>query len=91
MTKKQSEKSANIQTTQPKGENAETTQAQESKVSANIQKREQPRTSTQERSLKTMNTKANAKYKILAIDGGESRGIISALVLAEIEKSINFM
>ncbi|WP_256874518.1 hypothetical protein [Nostoc sp. C057] len=44
MTKKQSEKSANIQTTQPKGENAETTQTQESKVSANIQKREQPRT-----------------------------------------------
>jgi patatin-like phospholipase/acyl hydrolase len=38
-----------------------------------------------------MNTKANAKYKILAIDGGGIRGIISALVLAEIEKSINFM
>ncbi|WP_258551471.1 hypothetical protein [Nostoc sp. ATCC 53789] len=44
MTKKQSEKSANIQTTQPTGENAETTQTQESKVSANIQKWEQPQT-----------------------------------------------
>ncbi|MBG1241146.1 patatin-like phospholipase family protein [Nostoc sp. NZL] len=83
-TKKQSEKSANIPTPQPKGEKAET--AKESEVPADIQQQEQPQTSTQERSQKTMNTKANPKYKILAIDGGGIRGIIPALILAEIEK-----
>ncbi|ODG96157.1 patatin [Nostoc sp. KVJ20] len=74
-TKRQSEKSANIQTPQPKEEKAET-------VPVDIQQQ----TLTQERSPKTMNTKANPKYKILAIDGGGIRGIIPALLLAEIEK-----
>ncbi|MEH1824941.1 MAG: patatin-like phospholipase family protein [Nostoc sp.] len=78
-TKRQSEKSANIQTTKPKEEKSET-------VAVNIQQQEQPQILTQERSQKTMNTKANPKYKILAIDGGGIRGIIPALVLAEIEK-----
>ncbi|QKQ75852.1 patatin-like phospholipase family protein [Nostoc sp. TCL240-02] len=81
-TKRQTEKSANIQTNQPKGEKSETAQT----VAANIQQQEQPQTSTQERSPKTMNTKANPKYKILAIDGGGIRGIIPTMILAEIEK-----
>ncbi|MEH2239783.1 patatin-like phospholipase family protein [Nostoc sp.] len=85
-TKRQSEKSANIQTPQPKGEKAETAQTRESQVPVNIQQQEQPQTSTQERSPKTMNTKANPKYKILAIDGGGIRGIIPAMILAEIER-----
>ncbi|WP_292867170.1 patatin-like phospholipase family protein [Nostoc sp. LPT] len=85
-TKRQSEKSANIQTTQPKDEKAETAQTTESEVPANIQQQEQPQTSTQERSPKTMNTKANPKYNILAIDGGGIRGIIPTMILAEIEK-----
>ncbi len=80
--KRQSEKSANIPTIQPKEEKSETAQTRESQVPVNIQ----PQTLTQERSQKTMNTKANPKYKILAIDGGGIRGIIPALVLAEIEK-----
>ncbi|MEH1788432.1 patatin-like phospholipase family protein [Nostoc sp.] len=78
-TKRQSEKSASLQTTKPKEEKSET-------VAVNIQQQEQPQILTQERSQKTMNTKANPKYKILAIDGGGIRGIIPALVLAEIEK-----
>ncbi|MFN6487007.1 MULTISPECIES: patatin-like phospholipase family protein [unclassified Nostoc] len=78
-TKRQSEKSAKIQTTEPKAEKSET-------VAVDIQQQEQPQTSTQERSQKTMNAKANPKYKILAIDGGGIRGIIPALLLAEIEK-----
>jgi patatin-like phospholipase/acyl hydrolase len=86
-TKRQTEKSTNIPTpiipqiTQKK---AETDQSKESKVAVNTQ--EQPQASTQERSQKTMNTKANAKYKILAIDGGGIRGIIPTMILAEIEK-----
>ncbi|MCC5645821.1 patatin-like phospholipase family protein [Nostoc sp. CHAB 5824] len=86
-TNKQGEKSTNIQipsNPQPKGEKAET--ATESQVPGNIQQQEQPQTLTQERSQKTMNTKANPKYKILAIDGGGIRGIIPTLILAEIEK-----
>ena len=41
---------------------------------------------TQEESPETMNTKARPKYKILSIDGGGIRGIIPALLLAEIER-----
>ncbi|MBX9256323.1 patatin-like phospholipase family protein [Desmonostoc muscorum CCALA 125] len=82
-TKKQSEKSANIQTLQPKEAQSETT---ETEIAAIIQQQEQPQTLTQEESQKTMNTTPNPKYKILAIDGGGIRGIIPALVLAEIEK-----
>ncbi|MEH2155318.1 patatin-like phospholipase family protein [Nostoc sp.] len=84
-TKKQSEKSPNIQTPPPKQEKAETVQTRESQVGVNIQQQE-PETLTQERSPKTMNTKANPKYKILAIDGGGIRGIIPTMILAEIEK-----
>ncbi|MHC5758891.1 patatin-like phospholipase family protein [Nostoc sp.] len=84
-TKKQSEKSTNIQTPPPKQEKTETVQTKESQVGVNIQQQE-PETLTQERSPKTMNTKANPKYKILAIDGGGIRGIIPTMILAEIEK-----
>ncbi|MCG6135469.1 MAG: patatin-like phospholipase family protein [Nostoc sp. LLA-1] len=41
---------------------------------------------TQEESPETMNTEAQPKYKILSIDGGGIRGIIPALLLAEIER-----
>jgi patatin-like phospholipase/acyl hydrolase len=41
---------------------------------------------TQDESPETMNTKARPKYKILSIDGGGIRGIIPALLLAEIER-----
>ncbi|MCC5615446.1 patatin-like phospholipase family protein [Nostoc sp. CHAB 5836] len=81
-TKRQSE-NANIQTPQPKEEKAETVQTTKSQVQTNIQ---QPQTLTQERSQKTMITTANPRYKILSIDGGGIRGIIPALILAEIEK-----
>ncbi|WP_392534073.1 patatin-like phospholipase family protein [Nostoc sp. C117] len=81
-TKKQSEKSA-ISTPPAKEGKAETTQTKETQVSASIK---EPETLTQERSPKTMNTKANPKYKILAIDGGGIRGIIPTMILAEIEK-----
>jgi len=61
-------------------------QTSESKVIVNIQQQEKPEIQAQEDSLKTMNTTDNSKYKILAIDGGGIRGIIPAMVLAEIEK-----
>ncbi|MEH2439345.1 patatin-like phospholipase family protein [Nostoc sp.] len=88
-TKRQSQKSPNIaipiipipQITDKK---AEKDQSRESKVAVNTQ--QQPETSTQERSQTTMNTKANPKYKILAIDGGGIRGIIPTMILAEIER-----
>jgi uncharacterized protein len=41
---------------------------------------------TQEESPEAMNTETRPKYKILSIDGGGIRGIIPALLLAEIEK-----
>ncbi|RAM53175.1 MAG: patatin [Hapalosiphonaceae cyanobacterium JJU2] len=85
-TKKQSEKSANTQTSQSiqpeEGEN-KTEQTSQSEVLTDFQ---QPQIITQERSPTTMNTTPNTKYKILAIDGGGIRGIIPALILAEIEK-----
>ncbi|MEH2058026.1 MAG: patatin-like phospholipase family protein [Nostoc sp.] len=81
-TTRQSEKAANIQTTQAKEEKSETAKTRESQVAVNTQEQ----TLTQERSQKTMSTKANPKYKILAIDGGGIRGIIPAMILAEIEK-----
>jgi patatin-like phospholipase/acyl hydrolase len=76
-TKRQSQKSANIQTTQPKEEKAETAQTQDDIPQQTL---------TQERSPNNMNTQANPKYKILAIDGGGIRGIIPTMILAEIEK-----
>jgi uncharacterized protein len=63
----------------------ETAQTIQSGVSDNIQQQKQLETLTQEQA-ETMNTTANPKYKILSIDGGGIRGIIPALVLAEIEK-----
>ncbi|MEH2348451.1 MAG: patatin-like phospholipase family protein [Nostoc sp.] len=86
-TKRQSEKSTNISSRiipQIIEKKAEEDQIRENKVAVNTQ--QQPQTSTQERSQKTMNTKANPKYKILAIDGGGIRGIIPTMILAEIER-----
>lgn len=91
-TKIQKAKSADIPTpATPQlkpGKTAETVPTSESEVpvSANIAQQKQPQILTQSRSPKTMNTKASPKYKILAIDGGGIRGIIPALILAEIEK-----
>ncbi|MCW5317122.1 patatin [Nostoc sp. KVJ3] len=80
-TKKQSEKSANIQT-------PVTPQAKQPEKTEKILNSESdvPEILTQQRSQKTINPKANPKYKILAIDGGGIRGIIPALILAEIER-----
>ncbi|WP_193197351.1 patatin-like phospholipase family protein [Nostoc sp. MG11] len=85
-TRINSEKAANIQTPQPtQVGKAKTAQTKQREVPANSQQ-QQSETFTQERSKKTMNTTANPKYKILSIDGGGIRGIIPALILAEIEK-----
>ncbi|MBD2776537.1 patatin-like phospholipase family protein [Iningainema tapete] len=61
-------------------------QTSPSVVSEKIQQQQEPQKLTIELGKKTMNTKANPKYKVLAIDGGGIRGIIPALILAEIEK-----
>jgi uncharacterized protein len=61
----------------------EETNADPTEDSVNIQ---QAQILTQEESPETMNTKARPKYKILSIDGGGIRGIIPALLLAEIER-----
>ncbi|MBH8562628.1 patatin-like phospholipase family protein [Nostoc sp. CENA67] len=61
-------------------------QETKSEVSINVQQQEQPKILTQEQSKATMNTTPQSKYKILAIDGGGIRGIIPAILLAEIEK-----
>ncbi|BAY50333.1 patatin (plasmid) [Scytonema sp. HK-05] len=58
----------------------------QSEVIVTIQPHEQSKTLTHEESQETMITTANPKYKILAINGGGIRGIIPALMLAEIEK-----
>lgn len=85
-TRINSEKAANIQTPQPtQVGKAKTAQTKQREVPANSQQQQQSEL-TQERSKKTMNTTANPKYKILSIDGGGIRGIIPALILAEIEK-----
>ncbi len=63
---------------QPNREETKPEQTSESEVIVNIQQQEKPE--------ETMSTTANSKYKILAIDGGGIRGIIPAMVLAEIEK-----
>ncbi|MBE8967340.1 patatin-like phospholipase family protein [Nostocales cyanobacterium LEGE 12452] len=61
----------------------EETKTEKTEDPANIQ---QAQILTQEESPETMNTKARPKYKILSIDGGGIRGIIPALLLAEIER-----
>ncbi|MBU7585647.1 MAG: patatin-like phospholipase family protein [Nostoc sp. TH1S01] len=57
----------------------------QSEVEDNVQPTEEP-TLAQKQSPETMETTAKQKYKILSIDGGGIRGIIPALVLAEIER-----
>jgi uncharacterized protein len=66
-------------------EEPKTDQTSQSKVPVNIQQAE-VQTVAQEESKEAMNTTTNPKYKILSIDGGGIRGIIPALILAEIEK-----
>jgi patatin-like phospholipase/acyl hydrolase len=61
----------------------EGSKADQTEAPLNIQ---QAQILTHEESPETMNTKARPKYKILSIDGGGIRGIIPALVLAEIER-----
>jgi uncharacterized protein len=61
-------------------------QTNKSEVSNDILQQERSQEVTQEQSQEVMNPTAKAKYKILAIDGGGIRGIIPALILAEIEK-----
>lgn len=61
----------------------EETKTDKTEAPVNIQ---QAQILTQEELPKTMNTKARPKYKILSIDGGGIRGIIPALLLAEIER-----
>ena len=65
---------------EPQEEETKTDQSQEP---VNIQ---QAQILIQEKSPENMNTKARPKYKILSIDGGGIRGIIPALLLAEIER-----
>ncbi|MBW4592859.1 MAG: patatin-like phospholipase family protein [Brasilonema angustatum HA4187-MV1] len=87
--KETKKKSANAQTSltsSPKEEEIKINQTSQSGVLVTIQLQEQSETLTQKESQETMNTTANSKYKILAIDGGGIRGIIPALILAEIEK-----
>ena len=73
-------------------ENSTSSQQQETTINTTINQVESPVNiqtlpplSTQE-SQENINKTAQPKYKILAIDGGGIRGIIPALVLAEIEK-----
>jgi uncharacterized protein len=63
---------------------AKIAQTMQSEVSDNME--QQLEKSTQGQSKKSMNTPAKPKYKILSIDGGGIRGIIPAIILAEIEK-----
>ena len=65
------------------GPHEEETKTDQSQEPVNIQ---QAQILIQEESPETMNTKARPKYKILSIDGGGIRGIIPALLLAEIER-----
>ena len=64
----------------------EAAQTGQSEVLVTIQQPEQAQVFAQEEPEKTMTPEGNPKYKILAIDGGGIRGIIPAMILAEIEK-----
>ncbi|MGB6297568.1 MAG: patatin-like phospholipase family protein [Rivularia sp. (in: cyanobacteria)] len=77
---RKSRKSSGATSSNPQFNQGETKpeQTSESEVIDNIQPIVKPE--------ETMSTTANSKYKILAIDGGGIRGIIPAMVLAEIEK-----
>jgi uncharacterized protein len=88
-TRRDSEESDKIQPPRAikhKGGKTKTAPTSQSEVPINIQQQKQPETLAQEQSKKNMKTTANPKYKILAIDGGGIRGIIPAILLAEIEK-----
>ena len=67
-------------------EESKTNQTSPSEIITNIQQQEKQQIQTQEDSFETMSKTSSSKYKILAIDGGGIRGIIPAMVLAEIEK-----
>ncbi|MEG4577397.1 patatin-like phospholipase family protein [Microcoleus sp. N3A4] len=82
-TETNSEESEIIPTAIALGPHEEETKADQIEDPVNIQ---QAQILTQEESPETMNTKARPKYKILSIDGGGIRGIIPALLLAEIER-----
>ncbi|MDZ8183983.1 MAG: patatin-like phospholipase family protein [Nostoc sp. ChiSLP02] len=75
----ESEVSPTLETLQPQEEETKKDQTQDSVI-------EQAQIFTQEELPEAMNTQAQPKYKILAIDGGGIRGIIPALLLAEIER-----
>ncbi|WP_066424312.1 patatin-like phospholipase family protein [Anabaena sp. 4-3] len=83
-TSEQQELPTTIEDIQP-NEEITTELISASEISLNILPPEPP-TLEQEELPTTMNTTANTKYKILAIDGGGIRGIIPAIILAEIEK-----
>jgi patatin-like phospholipase/acyl hydrolase len=82
-TETNSEESEIITTAIALGPHEEETKTDQSQEPVNIQ---QAQILIQEESPETMNTKARPKYKILSIDGGGIRGIIPALLLAEIER-----
>ena len=82
-TETNSEESEIISTAIALGPHEEETKTNQIQEPVNIQ---QSQILIQEESPETMNTKARPKYKILSIDGGGIRGIIPALLLAEIER-----
>lgn len=82
-TETNSEESEIIPTAIALGPHEEETKTDQTEDPVNIQ---QAQILIHEESPETMNTKARPKYKILSIDGGGIRGIIPALLLAEIER-----
>lgn len=82
-TETNSEESEIIPTAIALGLHEEETKTGQTEDLVNIQ---QAQILIQKESPETMNTKARPKYKILSIDGGGIRGIIPALLLAEIER-----
>lgn len=82
-TETNSEESEIIPTAIALGPQEEETKTDQTEDPVNIQ---QAQILIHEESPETMNTKARPKYKILSIDGGGIRGIIPALLLAEIER-----
>lgn len=78
-----SEESETIPTAIALGQHEEEAKTDQTEDPVNIQ---QAQILIQKESPETMNTKASPKYKILSIDGGGIRGIIPALLLAEIER-----
>lgn len=88
-TRKDRDKLATMETPlypQPNPDDTQSEQTSQTDLVITNKQPEPPQNITQEESQTTMNTTANFKYKILAIDGGGIRGIIPAILLAEIEK-----